>query len=76
MNAFVEQRDDIEHFHYYRARLLRGTGQSTLYHQFLAENIVIDLRLHDDITRARNHGTGFRVKQSKLPELFHEIQEL
>lgn len=76
VNAFVEQRDDIEHFHYYRARLLRGTGQSTLYHQFLAENIVIDLRLHDDITRARNHGTGFRVKQSKLPELFHEIQEL
>jgi len=43
VNAFVEQRDDIEHFHYYRARLLRGTGQSTLYHQFLAENIVIDL---------------------------------
>ncbi len=76
VNTFVEERDGIEYFHYYRARLLQGTVQETLYHQFLAENIVVDLRLHDDVTRARNHGTGFRVKQSNLPELFNEIRDL
>lgn len=76
VNTFVEERDGIEYFHYYRARLLQGTVQETLYHQFLAENIVVDLRLHDDVTRARNHGTGFRVKQSNLPELFNEIHDL
>lgn len=76
VNTFVEERDGIEYFHYYRARLLQGTEQETLYHQFLAENIVVDLRLHDDVTRARNHGTGFRVRQSNLPELFNEIRDL
>ena len=29
-------------------------------------NILIDLRLHDAITHARNHGTGFRAKDDSL----------
>jgi hypothetical protein len=41
-----------------------------LENQFLEENILVDLRLHDKGTMARNHGTGFRAFESKLPLLF------
>jgi len=47
-----------------------------LLHQLKAGNILVDLRLHDNITRARNHGTGFRAYEDKLPLLFSEIKDI
>lgn len=76
VSAFCEERNDIEYFHFYRAQLMKGTSPELLSHQFKSENIVVDLRLHDAITRARNHGTGFRVYEDKLPLLFRQIEEL
>ena len=34
---------------------------------------MIDLRLYDKITRARNHGTGFRVKQNKILKTYVDV---
>jgi hypothetical protein len=55
---------------------MKGTSPELLADQFRAENIFVDLRLHDKGTRARNHGTGFRTYEEKLPLLFSNIQDL
>ena len=76
VSTFTEERDGIEYFHYYRAQLMKGTSPELLADQFREENILVDLRLHDKGTMARNHGTGFRTYEDKLPLLFQNIQDL
>jgi hypothetical protein len=76
VSAFVEERDNVEYFKFYRAQLMQGTSPELLYNQFKDENIVVDLRSHDQGTRARNHGTGFRAYENKLSSLFKYIEYL
>jgi len=76
VSAFTEERDGIEYFHFYRAQLMKGTSAELIANQFREENILVDLRLHDQITRARNHGTGFRAYEEKLPLLFKSVVDL
>jgi hypothetical protein len=76
VSAFTEERDGKEYFHFYRAQLMKNTTPELLADQFRAENILVDLRLHDKGTRARNHGTGFRTYEDKLPLLFSEIKDI
>jgi len=76
VSALTEERDGVEYFYFYRAQLMRGTSPELLGDQFKAENLLVDLRLHDKGTRARNHGTGFRVYEDKLPLLFKEICDI
>ena len=76
VSAFTEERDDLEYFHFYRAQLMKGTSPELLADQFKSENILVDLRLHDKGTMARNHGTGFRTYEDKLPFLFKSITDL
>ncbi|MDR3345683.1 MAG: MvaI/BcnI family restriction endonuclease [Campylobacteraceae bacterium] len=76
VSTFTEEHDGVEYFHYYRAQLMRGTSPELLANQFRAENILVDLRLHDRGTMARNHGTGFRTYEDKLPLLFNSITDL
>lgn len=76
VSAFTEERDGKEYFHFYRAQLMEGTSAELLANQFKSENILIDLRLHDKGTTARNHGTGFRTYEDKLPYLFKQIIDL
>ena len=77
VSAQVELREGREYFHYYRARLLKGSMKKQgLINAFISGDFVIDLRLHDKITMARNHGTGFRVKENKLINLFSNISEI
>ncbi len=74
VSAFSEMRGDIEWFKYDRAQLLTGTSVDIIRTELLSENILVDLRLHDKITRARNHGTGFRAYENKLPLLFKQVE--
>jgi hypothetical protein len=77
VSAFSEERDGVEYFHYSRAQLMAGTSPELIADQIRSESILIDLRLHDKGTDgARNHGTGFRVKEEKLPLLFKNITDL
>lgn len=76
VSAFTEERDGLEYFHFYRAQLMKGTSPELLSNQFKEENILVDLRLHDKGTRARNHGTGFRTFEDRLPLLFERIRDL
>jgi len=47
-----------------------------LKNQFENEQILIDLRLHDKGTMARNHGTGFRVVENNIENLYEKIEEI
>ncbi len=76
VSAFTEERDGLEYFHFYRAQLMKGTSPELLADQFREENILVDLRLHDKGAMARNHGTGFRAFEDKLPSLFQSITVL
>lgn len=76
VSAFSEMRGDHEWFKFDRARLLAGTSADIIRSQILAGNILVDLRLHDKITSARNHGTGFRALEEKLPLLFQTVRDL
>ncbi len=76
VTAFSEMRGDIEWFKFERAQLLIGASPDIIRNQILAGNILVDLRLHDKGTRARNHGTGFRAYEDKLPLLFENVKEL
>ena len=77
VSAKVELRECREYFYYYQARLLKGNmSKQGLINAFISGDFVIDLRLHDKITRARNHGTAFRVQGNKLINLFSNISEI
>ena len=76
VNADVEERDGIEWFWFNRARLLSGTTPHLLHTQIKQGQILIDLRLHDKGTRARNHGTGFRALEKNLSNLFSEVKDI
>lgn len=76
VSAFSEMRGDDEWLKFDRARLLTGTSAAIIRSQILAGNILVDLRLHDKITSARNHGTGFRAHEDKLPSLFQTVKDL
>ncbi len=76
VSAMTEVRGGIEWFHYVRARLMTGTNVNIIRNQLQSNNISVDLRLHDHGTRARNHGTGFRTRESNLSSLFLRIEEI
>ena len=76
VTAFNEIRDNKEYFHFQRAQFMKDTTPDLLRNQFKSENILVDLRLHDKGTMARNHGTGFRAYEEKLPQLFKLVLDL
>lgn len=76
ITAHVEERAGVEYFHFYRGQLMRDTTKGLLSQLFKAGHLLVDLRLHDKGTMARNHGTGFRVYEDKLPLLFKKIEDI
>ena len=76
VSAFSKMENGVEWFKFEKAELLTGTSVEILRKQILDENILVDLRLHDKITSARNHGTGFRTYEDKLPLLFKTVKDL
>ncbi len=76
ISAHTEERSGKEYFHFYRAQLMRETSSDLLADLFRTGNLLVDLRLHDKKTMARNHGTAFRVYEEKLPLLFKSITDI
>ena len=76
VSAFSEMRGDVEWFKFERAQLLTETTPEIIRNQISTGNILVDLRLHDKGTSARNHGTGFRAYEDKLLLLFKNIKDL
>ena len=76
VSALSETDGKAEWFKFNRAQFLTGTSKEVVRNQILSGNILIDLRLHDKGTRARNHGTGFSAHVNKLPMLFTDVKDL
>ena len=76
VSAFSEMRRDMEYFKFDRAQLLTNTTPEIIKSEISKGNILVDLRLHDKGTSARNHGTGFRAYEEKLPLLFKNVKDL
>ena len=77
VKAKVEERGGVEHFWFNRARLLSGGAtRSILRNQFENGQLLLDLRLHDKGTMARNHGPGFRVHAKDLENFYQNIEEV
>lgn len=76
VSALFERRDGSEWFHYTRAQLLTGASPAIFREQLLKGHIIVDLRLTDQGTSARNHGTEFRTREDQLPLLFKTTREL
>lgn len=77
VKAKTEERDGIEYFQFDRARLLsHGTTKAILKNQFESGELLVDLRLHDKGTMARNHGTGFRVFENNIENLYKKVEEI
>jgi len=72
--ARTEYRGDDEYFQFYKAVLLKGTTKDILRESIKNNIILIDLRLHDKGTMARNHGTGFRIYEKNLPLVFSNTE--
>ena len=72
--ARTEYRGDDEYFQFYKAVLLKGTTKGILRESIKNNIILIDLRLHDKGTMARNHGTGFRILEKNLPSVFSNAE--
>jgi len=77
VKAQSEMRDNVEFFYFDRAKLLTG-GKTVeiLKSKFENEQLLVDLRLHDNGTSARNHGTGFRVYERELEDLYERVEEI
>ena len=71
-----EMRDGVEWFKYERAQLLTEPSTEKFLAQLKAGNVLVDLRMHDTGTSARNHGTGFRTREDNLPTFFKTVKEL
>ena len=76
VSAQSEERGGREWFKYERAQLLWNTSRDILKTELETGNVLIDLRLHDRGTSARNHGTGFRTYVEKLPLLYENVKQL
>ncbi len=76
VSAFSEMRGEVEWFKFDRAQVLTETSAGIIRNQIITGNVLVDLRLHDKGTRARNHGTAFRTREEKLTFLFKNISDL
>jgi hypothetical protein len=72
----TEERAGIEYFYFYRAQLMRDTTNDLLSDLFNTGTLLVDLRLHDKGTMARNHGTGFRIVEDDLRLLFKKVEDI
>lgn len=77
VKAKTQEKEGKEHFLFHRAKLLSGgTTLSILKNQFEKERFLVDLRLHEKGTMARNHGTGFRVLENHLEDFYQTAKEV
>jgi hypothetical protein len=76
VNAQSKIEENKEWFKFETAKLLSSTSERVIREQINQGNILLDLRLHQKTTSARNHGTAFRVYEEKLPLLFETIVDL
>ncbi|MXY43919.1 MAG: hypothetical protein F4Y50_07705 [Dehalococcoidia bacterium] len=71
VHADTRRGDGLEEFYYTRANLLSEPSSLTFRDGFNSGIVTIDVRMYlKPNGQVRNHGTGFRVQEHSLPDLF------
>lgn len=69
--------NDIEHFHFNEAYLLENPTPEKFLEAFERDELMIDLRMHlKESGGVRNHGTGFRISEKNLKDLYSKTRRL
>lgn len=67
----------IEYFHFNEAFLLENPTPEKFLESFENDELLIDLRMHLKSTSGvRNHGTGFRISEKNLINLYNSKRKL
>ncbi len=73
VHAETRNLSGVEEFHFSRADLLSDPSSMTFRNGFTSGIVTIDVRMYlKPSGQVRNHGTGFRVQEHSLPDLFQE----
>jgi len=79
LNAFYVQAEvkkdkatKKEYYHYSKVLMLQKFSFKGFLNQLMEGNILIDF----DARTGHNHGTKFRLRQNKLPELYEKVTEI
>ena len=77
VHADSRRVDKKEEFHFNQADILSEPSSRTFRDSFAAGKVTVDIRMHlRPNGTARNHGTGFRIREHDLPSLFGRIDHL
>jgi len=75
--ADSELRENIEYFHYNEAYLLENPTPEKFLEAFENNELMIDIRMHLKAQGGvRNHGTGFRISEKNLLNLYNKKKRL
>ncbi|MBC8485198.1 MAG: hypothetical protein H8D45_04050 [Bacteroidetes bacterium] len=71
VKAIVDYKEGKEHFLYHEASIVTGCDNNGFFSLINTGKVILDLRMHiKDSGSARNHGTGFRIYEKHLEELY------
>ena len=77
VRAKNREENGREHFHYYRATFHSGWMLRWHIPSLFEKGILkLDLRMHRRNNKVRNHGTGFRIAESDIDQLYPYGEEL
>lgn len=69
--------NEIEYFHFNEAYLLENPTPEKFLEAFEKSELLIDLRMHlKESGGVRNHGTGFRISEKNLKDLYAKSRRL
>ena len=72
VQAQVKRIDDEEYFHYNKILMLKKLVIKKFVEAIEENDILVDF----DARTGHNHGTKFRLRQNKLPDLYEEVTEI
>lgn len=76
-DAKINELTNKEEFHYNQAYILEEPSPDNFLDAFINSIIAIDVRMHlKENGKVRNHGTGFRIKETKIPNLYRKRKKI
>ena len=77
VKAESEYRDGVEYFKFCRAQLLTGgVNKESIKMHFETGGLVVEFRLHKKNGAARNRGTGFRINEAKIEQVYTQVRSI
>ena len=73
----INELTNKEEFHYNQAYILEEPSPDNFLDAFINSIIAIDVRMHlKENGKVRNHGTGFRIMETQIPNLYRKRRKI